>query len=56
VLVVRDSWWLQTAAAPALVAVYAVCARRPSIARMAVVAAAFAVPAADFLRAVVAAA
>ncbi len=54
VLVVRDSWWLQTAAAPVLVAVYAVCARRPTIPRMAVVAAAFAVPAADFLLACVA--
>ncbi len=53
VLVVRDSWWLQTAAAPALIGVYAVCARRPTIPRMAVVAAAFAVPAADFLHAVV---
>jgi chlorophyll synthase len=39
----------QIAMAPVLVAVYAVLARRPSIARMAVVLAAFAVPAADFL-------
>ncbi len=53
VLVVRDSWWLQTAAAPALIVVYGICARRPTIPRMAVVAAAFAVPAADFLRAYV---
>jgi chlorophyll synthase len=53
VLVVRDSWWLQTAAAPALIVVYGICARRPTIPRMAVVAAAFAVPAADFLRACV---
>jgi 4-hydroxybenzoate polyprenyltransferase len=49
VLVHRDSWWLQTAAAPLLVAVYAAAARRPSIPRMAVVAAAFAIPAGDFL-------
>jgi hypothetical protein len=35
--------------------VYAVCARRPTIPRMAVVAAVFAVPATDFLRACVAA-
>ena len=55
VLVDRESWWLQTAAAPVLVVVYGVCARRPTIARMAVVAAAFAVPAADFVRACVAA-
>jgi chlorophyll synthase len=49
VLVARDSWTLQTVTAPALVVVYAICARRPTIARMAVVAAAFAVPAGDFL-------
>ena len=55
VLVVRDGWWVQTAAAPVLVVVYAVCARRPTIGRMAVVAAVFAVPAADFLAACVAA-
>jgi 4-hydroxybenzoate polyprenyltransferase len=54
VLVERDSWWLQTISAPILVVVYAISARRPTIARMAVVAAAFAVPGADFLRAVVA--
>jgi lycopene elongase/hydratase (dihydrobisanhydrobacterioruberin-forming) len=39
----------QIAAAPVLVATYAVLARRPSIPRMAVVAVAFAVPAGDFL-------
>ena len=37
------------AALPVLVVVYAVMARRPSIPRMAVVAVAFGVPAADFL-------
>ena len=52
-LVRRDSWILQTAAAPILVAVYAVAARTPTIPRMAAVAAAFGVPAADFLTAVV---
>jgi lycopene elongase/hydratase (dihydrobisanhydrobacterioruberin-forming) len=55
VLVPRDSWALQTVAAPIVVATYAVLARRPSIARMAVVPAVFAVPAADFLAACVAA-
>jgi hypothetical protein len=50
----RDSWWLQTLTAPLLVVLYAVAARRPTIARMAVVVAAFAVPAADFLYACVA--
>jgi lycopene elongase/hydratase (dihydrobisanhydrobacterioruberin-forming) len=49
VLVVRDSWWLQTLTAPLLVRLYAAMARRPTIARMAVVLAAFAVPAGDFL-------
>ncbi|MEV4539865.1 UbiA family prenyltransferase [Asanoa sp. NPDC049518] len=49
VFVERDSWLLQTVAAPLLVGVYAVVSRRPSIPRLAVVAAAFAVPAADFL-------
>jgi chlorophyll synthase len=49
VLVDRDSWWPQTLTAPILVVVYAVAARRPSIPRMAVVAMAFGVPAADFL-------
>jgi 4-hydroxybenzoate polyprenyltransferase len=51
VLVVRDSWWLQTLTAPLLVWLYAAMARRPTIARMAVVVAAFAVPAGDFLSA-----
>jgi 4-hydroxybenzoate polyprenyltransferase len=49
VLVVRDSWWLQTLTAPLLVWLYASMARRPTIARMAVVVCAFAVPAGDFL-------
>jgi lycopene elongase/hydratase (dihydrobisanhydrobacterioruberin-forming) len=49
VLVRRDSWTLQTVAAPFLVAIYAVAARRPSIPRMAAVSLAFGVPAADFL-------
>jgi 4-hydroxybenzoate polyprenyltransferase len=53
VLVDRDSWALQTAAAPVVVAAYAVLARRPTIARMAVVTAIFGVPAGDFLLAVV---
>ncbi|WP_213451695.1 hypothetical protein [Rhizomonospora bruguierae] len=52
VLARRDDWTLQTVAAPLLVAVYAVAARRPSIPRMALVVVAFAVPAADFLAAV----
>jgi 4-hydroxybenzoate polyprenyltransferase len=52
-LVERDSWWFQTATAPVLIAVYAIAARRPSIPRMAVVAVAFAIPATDFLIAVV---
>ncbi|GIF62021.1 hypothetical protein Ais01nite_00560 [Asanoa ishikariensis] len=49
VFVERDSWLVQTIAAPLLVAVYAVLTRRPSIPRLAVVATAFAVPATDFL-------
>jgi chlorophyll synthase len=53
VLVDRGSWTLQTVTAPVLVGAYAVCARRPTIARMAVVAAIFGLPAADFLFAVV---
>jgi lycopene elongase/hydratase (dihydrobisanhydrobacterioruberin-forming) len=53
VLVERDSWWFQNATAPGLIAIYAIAARRPSIPRMAVVAIAFAVPATDFLIAVV---
>lgn len=53
VLVRRDSWVLQDVSAPLLVAVYAVAARQPSIPRMAVVSVAFAVPAGDFLIAVV---
>ncbi|MFE9690512.1 UbiA family prenyltransferase [Micromonospora sp. NPDC005806] len=54
-LVRRDSWALQTAWAPVLVAGYAVAVRRPSIPRMAAVCLLFAVPAADFLLAWVAA-
>ena len=53
VLADRDSWRLQTLTAPILVVVYAVAARRPSIPRMAVVVAAFAIPATDFLLACV---
>ncbi len=53
VLVRRDSWTLQTVAAPIVVAVYAVATRKPSIPRMAAVALAFSVPATDFLAAVV---
>ncbi|UWP86210.1 UbiA prenyltransferase family protein [Dactylosporangium fulvum] len=53
-LVTRAAWPLQDAAAPVLVLVYALLTLRPSIARMAVVSAAFAVPAADFLLACVA--
>lgn len=53
VLVERDSWWVQDVCAPVLILLYAVAARRPSIARMAVVTAAFGVPAADFLYACV---
>ncbi|MGC1211928.1 MAG: UbiA family prenyltransferase [Micromonospora sp.] len=54
-LVPRKSWTTQTIAAPLLVAVYAVAARRPSIPRMAAVCLVFAVPATDFLMAYVAA-
>lgn len=54
-LVRRESWTTQTIAAPLLVAVYAVAARRPSIPRMAAVCLVFAVPATDFLMACVAA-
>ncbi|MEV0718784.1 UbiA family prenyltransferase [Asanoa sp. NPDC050611] len=53
VFVARDSWLLQTIAAPLLVAGYAGLTRRPSIARLAVVCVAFAVPATDFLLACV---
>lgn len=53
VLVRRDSWTLQTVAAPLIVAAYALAARRPSIFRMALVVVAFGVPALDFLAAVV---
>jgi hypothetical protein len=49
VLVHRDSWWFPDLTAPALPWLYAVQARHPAIGRMAVVAAAFAVPAGDFL-------
>ncbi|MCA2218347.1 UbiA family prenyltransferase [Jidongwangia harbinensis] len=52
-LVERDSWWLQTATAPALILGYAAGTRRPTIARMAVIVVAFAVPAGDFLLACV---
>lgn len=52
-IVRRDSWALQTMAAPILVAIYAAATRRPSIPRMAAVSLAFAVPGADFLTAVV---
>ena len=52
-IVRRDSWTLQTVAAPILVAIYAAATRKPSIPRMAVVSLAFAVPAADFLAGVV---
>jgi chlorophyll synthase len=52
-LVVRDGWLLQDLTAPALVAVYVMMTRRPSIARMAVVSITFAVPALDFLAAYV---
>jgi chlorophyll synthase len=55
VLVRRDSWWPQTVAAPIVVLAYVVLVRRPTIARMAVVASVFALPAADFLAACVAA-
>jgi 4-hydroxybenzoate polyprenyltransferase len=53
VIVRRDSWTLQTVAAPILVAVYAAATRKPSIPRMAAVSLAFAVPAADVRAAVV---
>jgi lycopene elongase/hydratase (dihydrobisanhydrobacterioruberin-forming) len=49
VFVTRDSWLVQTVAAPLLIGVYAVLTRRPSIPRLAVVSLAFAVPATDFL-------
>jgi 4-hydroxybenzoate polyprenyltransferase len=49
VLVQRESWWFQTVTAPALVVIYAIMARRPSIPRMAVVAVAFGIPATEFL-------
>lgn len=52
-IVRRDSWTLQTVAAPILVAVYAVAARKPSIPRMAAVSVAFGIPATDFLVAAV---
>jgi chlorophyll synthase len=53
-LVARDSWWVQTVAAPVVVLAYAALAWRPTIPRMAVVVAVFAVPAAEFLAACVA--
>jgi lycopene elongase/hydratase (dihydrobisanhydrobacterioruberin-forming) len=55
VLVGGERWWLQVAMAPVLLAVYAVATVRPSIPRMAVISATFAIPAADFLAACVAA-
>lgn len=55
VLVARETWWLQAVMAPVLVAVYAVLTVTPSIPRMAVISATFAVPAGDFLAAYVAA-
>jgi chlorophyll synthase len=55
VLVAHETWWAQVVMAPVLMAVYAVLTRKPSIPRMAVIAATFAVPAADFLAACVAA-
>ncbi|MFI7214625.1 UbiA family prenyltransferase [Micromonospora maritima] len=55
VLVRRESWALQDLWAPVLVAGYAVAVRRPTIARLAVVCLLFAVPAADFLTAWIAA-
>lgn len=51
-LVERASWTLQTVAAPLTVVVYAVATRKPSIPRLALVAVAFGVPAADFLLAI----
>ena len=45
----RENWLLQDLAALVLLVLYALLTRRPTIARMAVVTAAFAVPAADFL-------
>ncbi|NES16090.1 MULTISPECIES: UbiA family prenyltransferase [Micromonospora] len=54
-LVRRNSWLLQTVWAPVLVAGYVVAVRRPSIPRLAAVCLLFAVPAADFLLAWVAA-
>jgi lycopene elongase/hydratase (dihydrobisanhydrobacterioruberin-forming) len=48
-LVAGDGWWLQTLAALPTCVVYAVATRRPTIGRMAVVAAVFLIPAADFL-------
>jgi 4-hydroxybenzoate polyprenyltransferase len=55
VLVPRQTWWVQTVLAPVLLVAYAVLARQPSIFRMAAVSVAFALPAADFLTACVAA-
>jgi chlorophyll synthase len=53
VLVERDDWTLQWLAAPVVVGAYAILARTPTIPRLAVVAAVFAVPAGDFLLALV---
>ena len=53
VLVERGDWTLQWLAAPAVVGAYAIMARTPTIPRLAVVAAVFALPAGDFLLAVV---
>jgi lycopene elongase/hydratase (dihydrobisanhydrobacterioruberin-forming) len=55
ILAAGETWSLQVAMAPVLLVVYAVLTRTPSIARMAAISAVFAVPAADFLAACVAA-
>jgi lycopene elongase/hydratase (dihydrobisanhydrobacterioruberin-forming) len=55
ILAAGETWWLQVAMAPVLLVAYAVLTRTPSIARMAAISAIFAVPAADFLAACVAA-
>ncbi|MEV6488571.1 UbiA family prenyltransferase [Actinoplanes sp. NPDC051633] len=53
VLVERTGWTLQWLAAPVVVGAYAILARTPTIPRLAVVAAVFALPAADFLIALI---
>jgi len=52
-LVAGETWWLQVVMAPVLLAVYAGLTVAPSIPRMAVISATFAVPASDFLAACV---